>query len=116
MKASATPLFDLSYLKSLSNDPSFLQKMILLYLETTPELVQSFRDVLPERNPEALAEALHKLKSAAAAIGMEAAKKNIEEMEQHIRSGQTALISEEALMALADEFNECMNQLKEITI
>lgn len=116
MKASATPLFDLSYLKSLSNDPSFLQKMVGLYLETTPELVDSFRNAFPERKPEVLAEALHKLKSAAAAIGMEATKKNIEEMEQRIRSGQTTHIPEEALIAIADQFDACISQLQKIDL
>ncbi|MFZ9717731.1 MAG: Hpt domain-containing protein [Chitinophagaceae bacterium] len=116
MKETIPPLYNLSYLKSLSNDASFLQKMIGLYLKNTPELVDSFRNAFPERKPEVLAEALHKLKSAAAAIGMEATKKNIEEMEQRIRSGQTTHIPEEALFAIADQFDTCISQLEEITL
>lgn len=111
MSASSTPLYDLSYLRSLSEDPAFLENMIHLYLKATPELVEALRMAIADNDAEAQAKALHKLKSAAAAIGMDATKLEIETVEKLLKNGNSPSVGDERLAAIATAFDHTLEAL-----
>lgn len=111
MSASSTPPYDLSYLKSLSDDPAFLENMIRLYLKATPELVADLRMAIADKNALELAKALHKLKSAAAAMGMNATKTEIEMVEMQLKSDNPSPVGDEKLHSIAVAFDHTLEAL-----
>lgn len=111
MSASTTPPYDLSYLKSLSEDPDFLENMIRLYLKATPELVAALRMAIADKDADGLAKALHKLKSAAAAIGMDATKTEIEMVEMQLKSANPSSVGDEKLNYIAVTFDDTLEAL-----
>jgi len=111
MKVHTDKPYDLSYLKSLSEDPSFLEKMIRLYLKTTPGLVASLRLAIENQDLEESARALHQLKSAAAAIGMTQLKTAIEAAETMVKKDEKWSIDKNQLETLAASFDRCMELL-----
>ncbi len=111
MSASTTPPYDLSYLKSLSEDPSFLENMIRIYLKATPELVAALRMAIADKDADGLAKSLHKLKSAAAAIGMDTIKIEIESVEKLLKTDNPSTIGDERLTAIAVAFDHTMEAL-----
>ena len=111
MSASSTPPYDLSYLKSLSDDPAFLENMIRIYLKATPELVADLRMAITDKDGMGLAKALHKLKSAAAAIGMDATKTEIEMVEMQLKSDNPSPVGDEKLNYIAVTFDDTLEAL-----
>ena len=111
MSTSTTPPYDLSYLKSLSEDPDFLENMIRLYLKATPELVAALRMAIADKDADGLAKSLHKLKSAAAAIGMDATRTEIEMVEMQLKSANPSSVGDEKLHSIAVAFDNTLEAL-----
>lgn len=64
-------LIDLSYLQGLSNgSDQFVEKMLLLFLEQTPEAVQDLEKHCTNKDWKALRATAHKLKSSYMFIGV----------------------------------------------
>jgi HPt (histidine-containing phosphotransfer) domain-containing protein len=49
--------------------PNLLQRVVELYMESAPTLLETLRGALESRDPEALAGAAHSLKSSSANVG-----------------------------------------------
>jgi HPt (histidine-containing phosphotransfer) domain-containing protein len=69
--------------------PSVLQKVIRIYLETSPKLIETIRNSITLGDPEATQEAAHSLKSTSANLGAEMLAAFCKELETMGRAGTT---------------------------
>lgn len=71
--------------------PSVLKRVIEMYLQSTPTLLQALRDAATGRNdPEAMRHAAHSLKSSSASIGATALAELCRDLEYMGRDGSIA--------------------------
>jgi PAS domain S-box-containing protein len=88
-KEDEHPSFDLSYLKSVSNnDESFVKEMIETYLETMPGSIEEVRSFSRQRDWENLSRAAHKLKPSITLLGIHQAKELASEIERNAKLKQ----------------------------
>ena len=66
---------------------------------------------IADKDAEAQAKALHKLKSAAAAIGMDATKLEIERVEKLLKSDNPFSVGDERLTVIAAAFDHTLEAL-----
>ncbi|MGD0401524.1 MAG: response regulator [Syntrophobacteraceae bacterium] len=78
-------------LRSMAGEgqPSVLQKVIRIYLETSPKLIETIRNSITLGDPEATQEAAHSLKSTSANLGAEMLAAFCKELETMGRAGTT---------------------------
>lgn len=105
-------LYDLSYLQSLSNEQEFIQKMITVFVNSTPGMLNELRAAVSHYSYDKAASVLHKLKPAAATIGMLQLKAEIADVEQEIKFGTVNTDIQNRIVAIMDIFNECIVQLR----
>lgn len=81
-KKTITSAFDLSYLKTISNNnESFIKEMIVTFIETLPNSIKEIQLALNQKDFEALARATHKIKPSITLIGLQKAKTMASEIE-----------------------------------
>lgn len=77
--------------------PDILRRVIMRYLESTPELLQSLREAIQRNDPQAMYMAAHNLKSSSANLGaLELAElsRQLETLgRQHSTEGVTELLA-----------------------
>jgi PAS domain S-box-containing protein len=74
--------FDLSYLKSVSNNnESFITEMVATFLETMPRSIEEIRAFAQQKEWEKLARATHKIKPSVTLMGLHQAKESAIEIE-----------------------------------
>jgi len=67
--------------------PSIVGKVIQVYLTTTPQLLTAMRAGMAERDPEAVRQAAHSLKSASANLGAKDLAEMCRSLESQARTG-----------------------------
>jgi len=83
------PLFDLSYLKSVSNNnEDFVNEMIDTYLKTMPKSIEEVRTFFNQKDWENLSRAAHKLKPSITLLGIHKAKELASEIERIAKTEQ----------------------------
>ncbi|TWI81120.1 signal transduction histidine kinase [Lacibacter cauensis] len=112
MPGSKTKVYDLSYLKSLSNEQSFLLNMINIFVASTPVMVEELKLALDQYSYDKVATVLHKLKPAAETIGMTKLKVEIADIEQEIKFANINTLLQKRIMHVVDIFNESIVQLR----
>ena len=105
------PIFDLSYLLSLSDDPSFLQQMIQSFLKIVPNQVQSLKEALDKDDAIQSALVLHQLKPSMQAFGCNALIPEIIELEKLAKNGNTPSEQTDRYNQLIDNVNQCVSSL-----
>ncbi|MFO0414027.1 MAG: Hpt domain-containing protein [Bacteroidota bacterium] len=105
------PIFDLSYLLSLSDDPTFLQQMIQSFLKIVPNQVQSLKEALDKDDPIQSALVLHQLKPSMQAFGCNALIPEIIELEKLAKNGNTPSEQTDRYNQLIDNVNQCVASL-----
>lgn len=105
-------LYDLGYLQSLSDEKEFIQKMITVFVESTPVMLAELDAALRQYSYTKAAAALHKLKPAAATIGMLQLKAEIAALEQEIKFGTVNADIHKRIVAVSAAFNECIVELR----
>lgn len=105
-------VYDLTYLKSLSNDESFLVNMISVFVASTPVMLDELQLALNQYSYDKAAAVLHKLKPAAETVGMIKLKVEIAEIEQEIKFGNVNAALQKRMANVIDSFNECIVQLR----
>jgi PAS domain S-box-containing protein len=84
IKIKSEPIitFDLSYLKSVSNNnESFIKEMVTTFLQTMPANIEEIRTLTKQKEWEKLARATHKIKPSITLMGLHHAKEAAIEME-----------------------------------
>jgi len=110
---TATPkLYNLSYLQSLSDDREFIQKMITVFLESTPVMLAELEAAVGQYSYNKAATVLHKLKPAAATIGMLQLKAEIAAIEQEIKFGTVNADIHKRMVMVIKNFNDCIVELR----
>ncbi len=105
-------LYDLSYLQSLSDEQEFIRKMVAVFVESTPGMLEELRTAVSQYSYDKAASVLHKLKPAAATIGMLQLKAEIADVEQEIKFGTVNTDIQKRILNVMDIFNECIVQLR----
>jgi PAS domain S-box-containing protein len=81
------PSFDLSYLRSISNDnEEFITEMMQTFVQTMPAVLSDMRSCLLEKNWEKLAKLAHQIKPSFTLLGVDALRSTILSIEE---SGKT---------------------------
>lgn len=110
--AGKNKLYDLSYLQSLSDEKEFLLKMITVFAETTPAMLDELRAAISQYSYEKAATVLHKLKPAAATIGMLQLKAEIADIEQQIKFGSVNADIHKRIEAVIENFSNCLVEIR----
>jgi len=105
------PIFDLSYLLSLSDDPTFLQQMIQSFLKIVPNQVQSLKEALDKDDPIQSALVLHQLKPSMQAFGCNALIPEIIELEKLAKNGNAPSEQTARYNQLIEDVNQCIASL-----
>jgi len=106
--------FDLSYLRSLSDDPSFLQQMIQSFLKIVPNQVISLKEVLDKDDGIQTALVLHQLKPSMQAFGCNALIPEIVELEKLAKNGNAPSKQIERYNELIDDVNQCITAFMQL--
>lgn len=104
--------YDLSYLKSLSDDDAFIHQMMTVFLETTPDMLTELDAAKQQNSYVKAAAVLHKLKPAAATIGMLQLKAEIEDIEKEIKSETIKSDIHKRIDDVLNSFNNCLIDLR----
>ncbi|MCX8492192.1 MAG: ATP-binding protein, partial [Cyclobacteriaceae bacterium] len=84
--------FDLSYLKSVSNNNElFVNEMIDTFLETVPKSIVELRTLSKQQDWENLSRAVHKLRPSITLLGIHQAKELASEIERNAKSKKIAV-------------------------
>jgi len=105
------PIFDLSYLLSLSDDPSFVQQMIQSFLKIVPNQVQSLKEALDKDDAIQSALVLHQLKPSMQAFGCNALIPEIIELEKLAKNGNAPSEQTDRYNQLIEDVNQCIASL-----
>jgi len=108
------PIFDLSYLRSLSDDPSFLQQMIQSFLKIVPNQVISLKEALDKDDGIQTALVLHQLKPSMQAFGCNALIPEIIELEKLAKNENAPSKQIERYNQLIDDVNQCIASLMQL--
>ncbi len=94
----------LSLLRGLEDDenPGILQKVMTMFLDTTPDLLRTMRQGVEDGDTDPLRTASHTLKSASAVVGAMALSARCAKLETFARDGQT----DDAMALVADIITE----------
>lgn len=77
-------LYDLSKLHDLSSgNPEFVNKMVRMFLDLTPSLIESIGMGLEEKNYEQVRAAAHKLKPSIDLMGINSIKDTVRKIENY---------------------------------
>lgn len=106
-------LVDLGYLKKIShNDSEFVSRMISVFLNQSPVLLESMKQFAEQRDKNALKAILHRMRPSVAFMGMTELEQTIVKLENQLNEDG----DQEALLDLCDEVrqlcNEAMEQLE----
>jgi PAS domain S-box-containing protein len=83
IQISEIPLFDLRNLVKISNgNQSLIRKMLLLFLEQTPGMLQQMEKALKEKNLQAISELAHKMKPSLDNLGIISLKEVVRKLEK----------------------------------
>jgi PAS domain S-box-containing protein len=89
LKKADRPSYDLSYLKSVSNNNElFVNEMIDTYLKTMPRSIAEVRSFSRQKDWENLSRAAHKLKPSITLLGIHQAKELASEIERNAKLKQ----------------------------
>lgn len=107
------PLYDLSMVRAVSGgDESFIQKMVLLFIETVPPGLQDLADALANKEWQRLGKVAHKLKSTIDSMGIVSLKDDIRTIELNGKHEKET----DALAPLVEKvlatIHDCISQLK----
>jgi len=96
-----TKSFDLSYLRSISNNnEDFIKEMISTFIQTLPITIAEIKTALHNENWEGVGRGVHKIKSSITLIGLSEAKSMAVEIEGLAKTNQPT----ERLFQLVDDF------------
>mgnify|MGYP002654652764 CR=1 FL=1 len=104
--------YDLSYLKSLSEEEEFIVKMVNVFIASIPGTIDELKLAIHRSDYKMVAAVLHKLKPAAATMGMQQLKTDITALEQEIKMGTTGTDIQKRLQEVIHTFNECIVELQ----
>jgi len=91
--------------------PSMLGKVVQVYLTTTPQLLTAMRAGMAERDPEAVRQAAHSLKSASANLGAKGLAQLCQALEGQAKAGGCPEPGAE-IEALEAEFQQVQRELE----
>jgi len=104
LKKADRPSFDLSYLKTVSNNNElFVTEMIETYLKTMPRSIAEVRSFSGQKDWENLSRAAHKLKPSITLLGIHQAKELASEIERNAK-----------LKQISPEFNRAIESFCQI--
>ncbi|MDW7690511.1 PAS domain S-box protein [Flammeovirgaceae bacterium SG7u.111] len=82
--SSGQPMYDLSKLQSnVNQNTAFLNKMIQIFIDDTPEVLRSLEEALKENNLQKMSEIAHKLKSTIDLLKINLLKEPIRQIERY---------------------------------
>ena len=91
-------LYSLSQLESLSGgDEVFINKMVDMFLELTPQTIESLKETYANDELEAMGGAAHKIKPTIDMMGIETIKQTIRDLAKSKRMSMTGYIRNEIL-------------------
>ena len=103
---------NLDYLNSSSKDPGFVKKMIELYLDTMPQVMETMKIGILEKNLEILGKTAHKAKSSVLIVGLEDLSAMFREMELEAKAGNSEKNYLEIFVECQKIFDEAVLELK----
>jgi hypothetical protein len=106
-------LFDLSYLHSLSEDPSFVPQMIQTFLKIVPTQVKSLKDALEKDDANQSALVLHQLKPSMQAFGYNTLIPEIIALEHLAKIGHSPYSQVDRYHQLIEDLNHCISLLEQ---
>lgn len=106
-------VYDLTYLKSLSNDPAFLQKTLQTFYTNSLEMIVQLEEAIQAKaNKKEVSKLLHKLKSSAGVAGMHETRKKIIQTEIQLKKKALNKQELENIRTIIDDFKNCVNEIK----
>jgi CheY-like chemotaxis protein len=111
--ASSKKLFDLSYIKSLSPDPSFVDKSLAIFCTNSQELTEQLEHALQTNKIKEITTILHKLKSSAGVAGMQRTRNLILKTELDLKKKKLNKESITNLKKIIADFKECIKAIKD---
>jgi HPt (histidine-containing phosphotransfer) domain-containing protein len=110
---SATKTIDLTYLKSLSNgSDKFIKKMLLLFLEQTPEAVRNLEVHLKNKDWGALKITAHKLKASYMFLGIKEIPDIIASVEEYAAEQIHLDLLPDMIFKIKEVFSRVINELE----
>lgn len=110
--ASTKQLFDLSYIKSLSTDPSFIEKSLAIFCTNSQELTEQLEHALQTNKLKEITAILHKLKSSAGVTGMQRTRNLILKTELDLKKKKLSKEAIKVMKEIIADFKECIQAIK----
>lgn len=106
-------LFDLTLLEQTAmGNRDFMKKMIQMFVDQTPELMNEMQQHLSENDWEQLGAKAHKLKPSIDLMGITALKQEIRNIEYFAKNKENLEILPSKLQHLTEQLNIALEQLK----
>ena len=106
-------LFDLTLLEQTAmGNRDFMKKMIQMFVDQTPELMNEMQQHLSENDWEQLGAKAHKLKPSIDLMGITALKQEIRNIEHFAKNKENLEILPSKLQHLTEQLNIALEQLK----
>jgi HPt (histidine-containing phosphotransfer) domain-containing protein len=106
-------LYSLSQLESLSGgDEVFINKMVDMFLELTPQTITVLRESFETDELEILSAAAHKIKPTIDMMGIETIKQSIRDLEQYGKNRSHLDLIPNLLTEVCDTLDNVVEQLK----
>lgn len=106
-------LYSLSQLESLSGgDEVFINKMVEMFLELTPQTIETLKETYASDELEAMGAAAHKIKPTIDMMGIETLKQSIRDLEQNGKNRAHLELIPGQLTEVCDTLEKVVEQLK----
>jgi CheY-like chemotaxis protein/HPt (histidine-containing phosphotransfer) domain-containing protein len=105
--------FDLSYLKSVSNNnEGFIKEMVTTFLETMPASIDEITTHVNDKDWQKLAKALHKIKPSITLMGLHHLKYQVIELEEKAKTETDLKKVPKLIEKFCAELNQSLDQMK----
>lgn len=111
-QSESRKLYDLSYLKSLSTDPAFIQKTLQTFCINSDQIITELEQAITVKNKKVMLQLLHKLKSSAGVAGMHKTRKEIIQTELELKKQSLKEKEIKNLQIIILHFKECVSEIK----
>jgi HPt (histidine-containing phosphotransfer) domain-containing protein len=106
--------FDLSYLHSLSDDPSFVPQMIQTFLNIVPTQIESLKEAVENDDAKQTSLVLHQIKPSMQVFGYNTIIPEISALELFAKTGNAPSSQIDRYVELIDDISQCIASIKQL--
>ena len=109
----AASIYDLTLINSISGgDNEFTVRMVQLFLDTMPAMLQQLNDLSQNRSWQQLGDLAHKMKSTIDSMGIKSLKNEIRQLEKYGKSADHLTEIPGLVSTVSSVMNKCMETIK----